>query len=64
MASSTATAKRRLAETLLERSLSEYVSYRRLDGKSWREISLDLREDIDLDIHPDTLRVWFTEEAA
>jgi predicted HAD superfamily phosphohydrolase YqeG len=61
-ASVTAT-KRRLADTLLDSGLSAYVSSRRKAQKSWRQISLDIREDVNLDIHPETLRLWFVEPA-
>jgi intein-encoded DNA endonuclease-like protein len=64
MGSSTSTAKRRLADTLIEGGLSDYVSARRSSGQSWRVISLAIREDIDIDIHPDTLRLWYVERTA
>jgi hypothetical protein len=58
------TAKRRLAETLLKEPLSVFVSRHRDAGESWRQISLDIRENIDLDIHPETLRLWYVELTA
>jgi hypothetical protein len=64
MASAPGTTKRRLADTLLKEPLAEYVSRNRDAGKSWRAISLEIRERIDLDIHPETLRLWFTERSA
>lgn len=64
MAVSGSQAKRRLADALLPGGLSAYVSERRSANQSWRQISLAIREQIDLDIHPETLRLWFREELA
>ena len=61
---SESTAKRRLADTLIPDGLSAYVSRHREAGESWRTISLAIRDEINLDIHPHTLRLWFTEESA
>lgn len=64
VANSSLTAKRRLADTLLDGGLSAYVARRRGAEESWRQISLAIREEIALDIHPETLRLWFAEEIA
>jgi hypothetical protein len=48
----------------MEGGLSKFVASHRAAGDSWRQISLALREDIDLDIHPETLRLWFAETVA
>lgn len=64
MATPSTTAKRRLADTLLDEGLDAYVSRHRNAGDSWREISLNLRDEVQLDIHPHTLRLWFHENEA
>lgn len=51
----------RLADTLLPEGLETYLKVRRGEGASWRRISLDLLRDVELDIHPDTLRLWYPE---
>jgi hypothetical protein len=57
------TTLRRLADTLLgEGGLEEYVRTRRLAGRSWRKITLDLRDDIQVDVTYVTLRSWFSDE--
>lgn len=44
--------------------LDEYVDTRRTEGKSWRVISNDLRDDTGIDITYETLRGWFIDEKA
>lgn len=61
MGSSLGTAKRRLADQLLDGGLEKYVLERRAAGISWRRISLDILAEIDLDVHPQTLRQWIEE---
>lgn len=56
-----ATPKRRLLE-LLTGDLTAYVDSRRAAGKSWRQISLDIRDDYDLDITHETLRSWYPDD--
>jgi len=56
------TAKRKLADLQLDGGLDAHVSRARNLGTSWRQISLDLREAIELDIHPETLRLWYADE--
>lgn len=53
-------ALRRLADTLLEGGLDDFVESRRRDGKSWRLICRDLREATngEIDITEVTLRGW------
>lgn len=53
------TTTQRLAEHLLGASLEEYVRRRRTAGESWRQISLGLRDDIDLDVTEAALRSWY-----
>ena len=55
------TATRRLADTLLDGRLDDYVKERRDAGKAWRLISRDLLTDIALDIHERTLWSWYPE---
>lgn len=55
-------ALRRLADTLLGGTLDSYVTERREAGKSWRMISLDLHDDIAVDISHETLRQWYGVE--
>lgn len=60
MSTSEITATHRLADALLgEGGLEQYVRERRQAGKSWRKITLDLRDDIALDLTYETLRGWF-----
>jgi hypothetical protein len=62
VASSSLTAKRRLADALLDGGLVAYVSSRRASGESWRQISWAIREEVDLDIHPHTIRAWTLDD--
>lgn len=55
------TATRRLADTLLDGQLDEYVRQRREAHKSWRLISRDLLDEIKVDIHERTLWSWYPE---
>lgn len=55
------TATQRLADTLLDGRLYEYVKERRDSGKSWRLISRDLLDDIKVDIHERTLWSWYPD---
>jgi hypothetical protein len=55
------TATQRLADHMLGGKLAEYVTTRRAKGDSWRRISLDLRDDIGLDVTYETLRSWYPE---
>jgi hypothetical protein len=54
--------KARLADALLAGGLETFVTTRRQDRKSWRRISLDLRDAIDVEITAETLRKWFGED--
>lgn len=56
----------RLADTLLEGQFRAFVATRRAAGLSWRRISNDLRDitSRQVDITPETLRQWFSGEAA
>lgn len=56
----------RLAEVLLAEQgpLDRFVSSRRELGKSWRTIANELRDAVDVDIAPETLRSWFADDPA
>ena len=58
--------RRRLAELLLvnkgREGLEDFVRQRRSDGKSWAEISFELRELIDVNVSYEALRRWFPDE--
>lgn len=58
------TATQRLADHLLKGQLTEYVTSRRTKGDSWRRISLDLRDDIGIDVTHETLRSWYADSSA
>lgn len=60
----TATPTRRLADTLLEGSLDEFVAARREQGKSWRIISRELYAATKLDVTHETLRSWYRVRAS
>lgn len=62
MGNPTGTTTKRLADVLLDGKLDEYVTERRAAGKSWRRITLDLRDDIGVDITHNTLRSWYPDE--
>lgn len=53
------TVTQRLADHLLKGKLEEYVAERRSQGYSWRRISLELRDDIGIDVTHETLRLWY-----
>lgn len=58
------TPTRRLADLLLAdrgTTLPEFVSTRRVQGTSWRQVSLDLRDQTGLDVTHESLRRWFPE---
>lgn len=61
MGNPTGTTTRRLADVLLHGKLDEYVADRRAAGKSWRRITLDLRDDIQVDVTHNTLRSWYPD---
>lgn len=54
----------RLADTLLEGQLEQFVRSRRAQGRSWRLISRDLYEATQVDVSYETLRTWFPEAKA
>lgn len=54
--------KRRLADALLDGHLDEFVTTRLTSGKSWRQVSIDLRDEIDVDVHEETLKRWFKDD--
>lgn len=56
------TATHQLADLKLGKPLAEYVKEKREAGVSWRRITLDLRDDIDLDVTYESLRAWFPEQ--
>jgi hypothetical protein len=55
------TPTRRLADTLLDGRLDEFVTSRRAEGRPWRLICRDLRDATDgaIDITEVTIRSWF-----
>lgn len=57
------TRTQRLADHLLDGQLAEFVRERRTARHplSWRQVAEDLNEATGLDIHHETLRVWFPE---
>ena len=57
----TGTPIRRLLEHLIEDGLEDYITVRRQAGKSWRLISLDIRDEYDVDVTHETLRGWFPD---
>lgn len=62
------TANQRLAEVLLDRPLVDYIAERRqvTPKLSWRKIARQLAADTDgqVDVTPETLRLWFATEVA
>ena len=59
------TPKRRLADLLIEGGLETFVADRRAAKDSWRSIALDLYKVTagELDITPESLRLWFPQYA-
>lgn len=53
------TATQRLLDHLMDGELRAYVAQRRSNGKSWRQISLDIRDDTHVDVTHETLRNWY-----
>lgn len=56
-----ATPTSRLIEMQIVGTLSDYVMTRRAAGKSWRQITLDIRDDTGEDVSFETLRGWFAD---
>lgn len=52
----------RLADTLLDGGLDEFVQSRRAVGRSWRLIARDLYEDTKVDVTYETLRGWYPDD--
>lgn len=54
-------ARRRLADVLLDETLDEFVAARRAQGRSWRAIARDLWEATNgrVDASDETIRAWF-----
>ena len=52
----------RLADTLLEGGLDDFVQSRRSTGRSWRLIARDLYEITQLDVTYETLRSWYPDD--
>lgn len=59
-------ATRRLADTLIEGGLDDFVRTRRDQGKSWRLVARDLFDQTDgaVDITDQTLRSWYPDMPA
>lgn len=57
------TPTQRLADILLGEPVESWVAQRRNEGKSWRRISNELRDETkgDIDVAPPTLISWATE---
>ena len=53
------TATQRLADHMLDGTLTHYVTSRRSKGVSWRRIALDLRDDVGIDVTHETVRSWY-----
>lgn len=51
-------------ETELRRDLEQYVRVRLAEGLSWRAICNDVRRDTGINVSHESLRSWFTEDAA
>lgn len=56
----------RLADALLgdDGPLESYVAQRRAAGRSWRLVARDLYEKVDVDLTPEILRRWFSDESS
>lgn len=56
----------RLADHLVPGGLEQFVATRRADGKSWRRISLELRDATNkaIEVTHQALFNWFNDEAA
>jgi hypothetical protein len=50
-----------LLDHLLDRGLERYVADARSNGKSWRQISLDIHDQVGVDVTLETLRMWFPQ---
>lgn len=57
-----ATPTYRLADSLLEGKLREFVLSRRARSVSWRGIAKDLKVAVDVDVSFEALRLWFSDE--
>jgi len=55
---------RRLADTLLEEPVEQWIQRNRDEGKSWRRISLELRDVAQIDVAPSTLISWAESDRA
>lgn len=51
-------------EDRIGRDLALYVSGLRRDGRSWRDISYDIKQRTDIDVSHEALRNWFRDELA
>ena len=58
----TASPTRRLLDHLTSGRFGTYVADRRNAGKSWRQVSLDIRDDFAIDVTHETLRNWFPDD--
>lgn len=55
------TATQRLLDHLIPAGLEAYVAQKRRAGVSWRRVSLDLRDDFEVDVTPQTLHSWYRD---
>jgi hypothetical protein len=57
------TPTRILADHLLDGGLDAYIERKRADGRSWRKIALDLRDDTNraIDVTWQTLHNWYPQ---
>lgn len=54
-------ALQRLIDTLLQGGLDELVADMRGRDCSWRQISLEIRDRVSVDVSHETLRKWYPE---
>lgn len=52
-----------LIETRLGRPLAEYVEELRNDERSWPYIARKIREQADVGVSDETIRLWFADSA-
>lgn len=55
------TATQRLLDHLLDGDLRGFIHSRRINGRSWRSISLELHDDFQVDVTHETLRNWYAD---
>lgn len=58
------TPTQQLLDIKLDGGLNDFVHSRRDRGASWRRISLDIRDEVGVDVTHETLRSWFPDSVA